>query len=91
MSNHLITESNQQKQLQRQKQRNKDVIQTENNIWQEEISAKPKMSEANKSPLKKESSRVIQPIETKNRYSLLETEENRTENRNTRNDSPTQK
>ena len=49
------------------------------------------MSEANKSPLKKESSRVKQPIETKNRYSLLETEENRTENRNTRNDSPTQK
>ena len=51
------------------KGRNKDVIQTEDNIWQEEIPAKPGMSKANKLPLKKLSSSVIQPIETKNRYS----------------------
>ena len=42
------------------------------------------MSEANKLPLKKNSSRVIQPIETKNRYSPLGTEESPTENENTR-------
>ena len=46
------------------------------------------MSKANKLPLKKNPSRVIQPIETKNRYSPLETEESPTENENTRTDSP---
>ena len=50
------------------KARNKDVMQTENNNRQEEIPAKPGMSKANKLPLKKNPSRVIQPIETKNRY-----------------------
>ena len=70
------------------KGRNKDVIQTENNIRQEEIPAKPGMSKANKLPLKKNPSRVIQPIETKNRYLPLETEESPTENENTRTDSP---
>ena len=70
------------------KGRNKDVIQTGNNIWQEEIPAKPRMSKANKLPSKKNSSRVIQSIETKNHYSPLVTEESPTENENTRNDSP---
>ena len=41
--------------------------------------------------MKKNSSRVIQPIEIKNRYSPLETEENPTENENTRTDSPNTK
>ena len=58
--------------------RNKDVMQTENNIRQEEVFAKTGMSEGNKSP----SNRVIQSIETKNCYSPLETEENPTENGN---------
>ena len=35
------------------KGRNKDVIQTEDNIWQEEIYVKPGMSKANKVLLKK--------------------------------------
>ena len=35
------------------KDRKKDVIQTENNIRQEEIPVKPVMSKANKLPLKK--------------------------------------
>ena len=51
---------------------NKDLIQTENNIRQEEIPAKPGMSKANKSSLKKNPSRIIQPIETKNCYSPWE-------------------
>ena len=44
------------------------------------VFAKQEMSEGNKSP----SNRVIQPIETKNCYSPLETEENPTEKGNTR-------
>ena len=40
-----------------------------NNIRQEEMPAKSGISKANKFPLKKNLSRVIQPIETKNRYS----------------------
>ena len=63
-------------------------MQTENNIRQEEISTKPEMSKVNKLPLKKNLSRVIQPIETKNCYSPFETEESLTENENTRTDSP---
>ena len=51
------------------KGRKKGVIQTENNI-----PTKPGMSKANKLPLKKNPSRVIQPIETKNRYSPLGTQ-----------------
>ena len=52
----------------------------ENNIRQEEIPAKSGISKANKLPLKKNHSRVIQPIKTKNRYSPLETEECLNEN-----------
>ena len=37
------------------KERNKDVIQTENNIRQEEIPVKPGISKTNKLPLKKKS------------------------------------
>ena len=44
------------------KSRNKDVIQTKNNIRQEEIPSKSGMSKANKLSLKKNPSRVIQPI-----------------------------
>ena len=40
------------------------------------------MSKANKSPWKKKPSEVTQPIETKNRYSPLQTEEKPTDNRN---------
>ena len=53
--------------------------------------SKPGMSKGNKSPLKKYPSRVIQPTETKNRYSPLETEERLTKNGNTRTDSPNTK
>ena len=81
------------------KNKNKDVIQTENNnIRQGEIPAKPGLSKAIKSPLKKNPSGVIQQIETKNRHSPLETEENptdngkpRTDSRKTRADSPDKK
>ena len=73
------------------KSRKKDVIQMENNIRLEEIPAKSGISKANKLPLKKNHSRVIQPIETKNRYSPLETEESPTENENKRTDSPNTK
>ena len=66
-------------------------MQIENNIRQEEIPAKSGISKANKLPLKKNHSRVIQPIETKNRYSPLETEESPTENENKRTDSPNTK
>ena len=69
----------------------KDVIQMENNIRQEEIPAKSGISKANKLPLKKNHSRVIQPIESKNRYSPLETEDSPTENENTKSDSPNTK
>ena len=69
----------------------KDVIQMENNIWQEEIPAKSGISKTNKLPLKKNHSRVIQPIESKNRYSPLETEGSPTENENTKSDSPNTK
>ena len=62
------------------KPRNKDVMQTENNNRPEEIPAKPGMAKANKLSLKKNPPRVIQPIETKNRYLPLETEESPTEN-----------
>ena len=41
--------------------------------------------------MKKDQSRVIQPIETKNGYSPLKTEESPTENGNTRTDSPNTK
>ena len=44
------------------KSRDKDAIQTKNNIRQEEIPAKSGMSKANKLSLKKNPSRVIQPI-----------------------------
>ena len=73
------------------KSRKEDVIQMENNIRQEETPAKSGISKANKFPLKKNLSRVIQPIETKNRYSPLETEESPTENENTKSDSPNTK
>ena len=73
------------------KSRKEDVIQMENNIRQEEMPTKSGISKANKLPLKKNHSRVIQPIETKNRYSPLETEESPTENENTKSDSQTQK
>ena len=63
----------------------------ENNIRQEEIPAKSGISKANKLPLKKNHSRVMQPMETKNRHSPLETEESPTENENTKSDSQTQK
>ena len=69
----------------------KDVIQMENNIWQEEIPAKSGISKANKLLLKKNHSRVIQRIESKNRYSPLETEDSSTENENTKSDSPNTK
>ena len=49
------------------------------------------MSQANKLSLKKNPFRVIQPIETKNCYSPLETEESPTVNGNTRTDSPNTK
>ena len=62
-------------------------MQTENNIRQEETLAKPGISKANKLPLKKNPSRVVQPIITKNCYSSLETEESPTENENARTDS----
>ena len=73
------------------KSRKEDVIQMENNIRPEEIPPKSGISKANKLPMKKNPSRVIQPIETKNRYSPLETEENPTENENARTDSPNKK
>ena len=73
------------------KTRKKDVIQMENNIRQEEIPAKSGISKVNKLPLKKNHSRVVQPMETKNRHSPLETEESPTENENTKSDSQTQK
>ena len=41
--------------------------------------------------MKKDRSRVISPIETKNCYSPLETEESPTENENTKSDSPNTK
>ena len=63
----------------------------ENNIRQEEIPSKSGICNANKLPLKKNHSRVIQPIETKNRYSPLETEDSPTENENTKPDSPNTK
>ena len=69
----------------------KDVIQMENNIRQEEIPAKSGISKTNKLPLKKNHSRVIQPIESKNRYSPLETKGSPTENENTKSDSPNTK
>ena len=69
------------------KSRKEDVIKMENNIRQEEMPTKSGISTANKLPLKKNHSRVIQPIETKNRYSPLETEESPTENENAKSDS----
>ena len=73
------------------KGRNKDVIQTENNTREEQIHAKPRMSNVNKSLLKKNPYRVIKPIETTNHYSPLETEENPIDNVNIRTDSPNAK
>ena len=61
--------------------RKKDVVKTENKFGQEEIPAKSGISKANKLPMKKNPSRVIQRIETKNRYSPLKTEESPTENK----------
>ena len=58
------------------KSRKKDVIEMENNIWLEETPAKIGIFKTNKRPMKKDQSRVIQPIETKNCYSPLKTEEN---------------
>ena len=66
------------------KSRKKDAMQMENNIRQDEISAKSGIYKANKLPMKKKQSRVMQPIETKNCYSPLETEESPTANANTR-------
>ena len=72
--------------------RKKDAIQMENNIRQDEISAKSGIYKAHKLPMKtKKQSRVMQPIETKNWYSPLETEESPTENANTRTDSTNKK
>ena len=51
------------------KSRKEDVIQMENNIRQEKMPTKSGISKANKLPLKRNHSRVIQPIETKNCYS----------------------
>ena len=65
-----------------------DAMQTGNNNRQKEITAKPRMCKANKLPLKKNPSKVIQPIKTKNRYLPLETAENPSENENIRTDSP---
>ena len=61
----------------------------ENNIWQEEIPQNQEFLKSMKKikPMKKIPSRVIQPIETKNRYSPLETEESPTETENARTDS----
>ena len=73
------------------KSRKEDKIQMENNIRQEEMPTKSGISKANKLPLKKNHSRVIQPIESKNRYSPLETEDSPTENENTKSDSPNTK
>ena len=73
------------------KSRKEDKIQMENNIRQEEMPTKSGISKSNKRPLKKNHSRVIEPIETKNRYSPLETEENPTENENRKSDSPNTK
>ena len=58
-----------------------------NNSWQEENACKTRMSKANKSPCKKKPSEVTQPIETKNRYSPLQTEEKPTDNGNAITDS----
>ena len=72
------------------KAKSKDVIQTENNIRQEQIPAKPVMYKFNKRPLEKNPSRLIQSIETKSRkikLKTLKTEESPTENKNTRTDS----
>ena len=63
----------------------------ENNNRQEEIPAKSGMSKTNKLPLKKNPSRVIQPIETKNHYSPLKTEECPNKNENIRTDSSSTK
>ena len=63
----------------------------ENNIGLEETPAKIGIFKTNKRPMKKDQSRVIQPIETKNCYSPLKTEESPTENGNTRTDSPNTK
>ena len=63
----------------------------ENNIRQEKIPAKSGISKVNKLRMKKNQSRVIQPIETKKHYSPLETEESPNENENTRTDSPNTK
>ena len=71
------------------KSRKKDVTQTGNNFRHNEIPSKLGISNANKLPMKKNPSRVIQPIETKNHYWPLETEESPTENKNTRTDKPT--
>ena len=73
------------------KSRKEDVRQMENNIRQEKMPTKSEISKANKLPLKKDRSRVISPIETKNCYSPLETEESPTENENTKSNSPNTK
>ena len=62
-----------------------------NNIWQEEMTAKPGMSKTSQSPSKENPSKVIQPIETKNCYWSLETEENPTKNGNVTIDSLNEK
>ena len=56
----------------------------ENNIRQEEIPAKSGISKAN-------NPKEIKPIETKNHYSPLQTEESPAESENTRTDSPNTK
>ena len=73
------------------KSRKEDVIQMENNIRQGEIPTKSVISKSNKRPLKQNHLRVIQPIETKNRYLTLETKESPTENENIKSDSPNTK
>ena len=73
------------------KSRKEDVTQMENNIRLEKMPTKSGISKANKLPLRKDHSRVISPIESKNCYSPLETEESPTENKNTKSDSPNTK
>ena len=78
--------NNKIKLLETEKKILKDDIATKQKLIdrQEEIPAKPGMSKANKLPLKKHPSRVIQPIETKNHYSPLGTKESPIEKKNTR-------
>ena len=70
------------------KNKKNDVVETEDNIRREETHAKSGMSKVNKSLLEKNPYKVMQPIETENWYSPLQSEENPTDNGSTRTDSP---